>query len=706
MAEKQYLVEFSGINASGVSLRHSYSTHGCLAPSETIINYLLNDTFTAADGTPLEGRTPSPTQPGTSTWSEIGITSSADTGDVYAVASNAMYAASGRRAGLIDLGITQVTMRTTIKYGNSAASTFAGLVLRGARIATGGSFGDELNGFVAFIDTNDVQPRLRIGKYESGYAMLGVGNAKFDAGELGVTADFTLEFTDTGTELIATILESPHISVRYSPGSTYSSNTLCGIMHEVYSANSVTFSDVKAFRLTDNLAYSDDRVTSALSLSSSLNMSNRFIGLASVAAGNISLNNGDRSLDSMVNESFRGQSITVKQGDIGANYSDMTLVFQGRIDQLVFDTDTTHIQISRSDASLDLPLQPKTFSGAGDKEGGADMKAKRKPLCYGVVYNVPLPLLDDSNASSRPEYFVHDGGVNAITQVYFAGAAKTSGVDYNTLTASNVTTVELLATPAGQVTADVQGDSVGGYVNYVASIIKRIAEDDIKLYDSQINASAFSSVDTAAPYPAGLYINTSDVTRRDALHMLSQSIRAAVYVDRLEQLTIAIINEPAASADHSIDESTILSVKMVSRPPALKEVTWGYQPNEQIQSESDLAGSVTYARKQFLAEKHRLVVATDGTVARIEPYAETFRVDSRLSDSANAQTVANAFLALHAPEKNMYEISGKGIDFGIDLGETVAVTWPRFGMDSGKNLLVVKIFINASNDTYTLSCWG
>src|SRR5690606_9652010 len=69
--------------------------------------------------------------------------------------------------------------------------------------------------------------------------------------------------------------------------------------------------------------------------------------------------------------------------------------------------------------------------------------------------------------------------------------------------------IKLGSTPSGRITADIQGENAGGYVQTAPDIIRRIVKTRLGAYslsDADLDNGAFNALDANMPWPCGIYI--------------------------------------------------------------------------------------------------------------------------------------------------------------------------------------------------------
>src|SRR5215218_3470456 len=209
-------------------------------------------------------------------------------------------------------------------------------------------------------------------------------------------------------------------------------------------------------------------------------------GAMSASWGELELINADGYYDDLIQYyAMDGRRVVVTIGQLGRPYNSYRTIFDGTASGWSIEEDVLRIALRDNGYKLEVPASKTLYGGTGGLDGGTDLKGKRKPLAFGAVENCSPVLL----IPAEQVYQLHDGPVNAITAVYDRGSALTVGSDYAdsvqlraaTVAAGSFATCiaegmfRLGSTPAGTVTANVQGDKTGGtYVSTTGTIIRRL----------------------------------------------------------------------------------------------------------------------------------------------------------------------------------------------------------------------------------------
>lgn len=457
-----------------------------------------------------------------------------------------------------------------------------------------------------------------------------------------------------------------------------------------------------------------------------------------------------------------GRDQEIRLGVPGEPYKNWLTIFKGTAASLHITEDEFQIDLQDYGYKLDVPLQENTYAGTGGMEGGADLAGKRKPITLGYAGNV-TPVLVQANMQL---YQIHDGQVQAIPAVYANAVALTPGADhatpaallaatitsghYHTCLAAGLFRVNFLL-DGNVITADVQGDASGeGFVSTVADIVRRVAAphldsaDGEPLYEllawdndteadvpfawddndgveqlltwedpvyqtSGLYEPAFARHATEYPYEMGYYFAQDDSsTVADALTRIV-GFGAFIGFRRDGKLSIGSIATPNGPPVLRLDRIDIVDIRRERLPSGMSPPAWrwkiGYARNWRVQ-DSEVAGSVSDARRAFLAEETRFAVAESATIRNDHPFAGEREVGGYYRDAVDARAFGERLLALFSRSSSLYRLTIDERGFALEIGDVIHVTYPRFDLRTGRSLLVVEINEDAAAQRVEIVGWG
>lgn len=447
-------------------------------------------------------------------------------------------------------------------------------------------------------------------------------------------------------------------------------------------------------------------------------------GASQVGYGELIVGNVDGGLDAWPTYGFDARAIEILLGEMSPMQPpSWTTVLRGTMEQPRFGLDSIAIRLRDRQAELDLPALPNRYRGSNELPEGldgtaADLAGRPIPGAWGRAYNVPAPLVNTSR-------LIYQCGGTAVA-AYDRGAALTRGADYADQAAMEATApaaaqyrvwpaggyARLGSIPAGQVTFDIEQGAAPAN-RTAAQVAQAILTGPGGIASGDIVAADVAALDAANAGEIGLWLD-ADTDCRAALDQVLASVGAWWGCDRLGQFRMARIDAPqAAAAVATLDDTVIDDIERVPTSddgnglPAWR-VTLRYS-RKWLTQESDLAGSVSDARRAELREPWQTVVAEDPAVKTAHPLAADLAFDSLLADTAAAQAEADRKLALHKVRRDRYEVACR-IDAALaetlDLGAVVLLQIPRYDLADGKPMRVIGIQADLRAALYRLTLWG
>lgn len=459
-------------------------------------------------------------------------------------------------------------------------------------------------------------------------------------------------------------------------------------------------------------------------------------GASQIGAGELVLVNPDGDLDALRAYGFSGRTLTLYVGQQGAVWSSFSTVLTGTMEQPEFSLDDVRIRLRDRQAETDVPVQPTKFAGSGGLEGGADREGQPRPLSFGKPMNVPAVLVD----SSLWIYQVNDGAVDDVPAVRDRLVGLTQESDYSDeatmlSTAPSASSYRvwpaggyfrLGSRPDGQVTADVvQGASSAART--AAQIAKGLLTGPAGIAGGDVSSSDVSALDTANAAELGLWVD-GETNVRTLLDQVLQSVGAFWYVDRAGDFRMRQLVAPSGSAvanlkiddgdtaftadDYAIEGLERLALRIGSDDGATGipawRVTLSHTRAWAVQRE-DIDSAATAAAIDFAASEWRTAVASDAAIQTQHLLAPQLQVETLLVDDTAAGTEAARLLAMHKVLRDRYRVTAhlsQDLVDAVDLGDTVALYSPRYGLSGGKLMTVTGLQYEVQDDLLTLDLWG
>lgn len=358
-----------------------------------------------------------------------------------------------------------------------------------------------------------------------------------------------------------------------------------------------------------------------------------------------------------------------------------------------------------------------TPSWTSSYEGGPELAGKPKPLSYGKVKQKEAVLID----SSRLIYQIHDRAVQSIDAVYDKGAALTLTTDYTVDTTRGLIT--LLHSPAGQVTADVSGDNVGGFVQTTADVIRRIATRHGGISDpSGIDTGAFSALNTANSGVMGYSTDVNPINISDALDDIINTVGGYWTFTRTGLLTLGVLQAPSNPINTLTEKDIVFqSLELVEVIDPSKRQRVGYHKIWKTQTPAELATSLSQATIAQYGQDFSYTQSENPSVLTAFPLAADVDITTFFNLLSDAQKEATRRQTLYGVQRFVFRVSLTNGLFQYFLGNTIAINYSqgtppagsiinRYSLN-GKQFVIIGITENVSSggntpDEVILELWG
>jgi len=405
--------------------------------------------------------------------------------------------------------------------------------------------------------------------------------------------------------------------------------------------------------------------------------------------GNISLFNLDGYLDSWLDDIWTNRAIDIYFGDVRWPKADFIQLLSGTIR----DID------SQDNETLDLVFKDKlerlNMALTDEKLGGStNNKDRLLPTLFGEGHNLS-PLFSDPTIL---EHTINNGEIERIIEVRDNGQPVSITEDLpNGL-------FELNQQSFGKVTVDAQGDKFGGiYRKTIADIIERIVTGfglaANRFTAGDIDSANFSAFNAANQQPVGIYAESKE-NILNIISDLADSIGAKPIITPLGKMQLFQLTLPPPSTTRTITTQDIEddSLHIVSRTEVRGAVKIGYALNWTVQK--NLETVIPDKHKETFERDFYTVVAENATTkADYRLDAEPTQRNTYLLVEADALAEANRELTMAEVPRVTYGFTGLSTLFDLEFGQGVILEHPRFGLDSGKEGVVVRIAPDFENMT-------
>lgn len=432
--------------------------------------------------------------------------------------------------------------------------------------------------------------------------------------------------------------------------------------------------------------------------------------------GAIRVKNGIGDFDNFADYFWTGRTVTIYAGGKDFSRSDYEVIFKGTVRDIEFDEDEIIINISDKSTILETSFVQSLYQGTGGVEGGVDINGDVKPLCYGEVFNVPLKLVN----AGLNIYQVHDGSIEQVVKVYDRGVALTNEGDVADITSTSVTSgqfktqlsggyIRLGGNPDGTITADIKGDNTGGYINKTGAIISRLVQTKMgqnNFTSDDIDQGSLNALDVAYPNAVGIYINNK-TELNNVLNNLTIPMNFYWVFTRQGGLSVNAVDAPSSSF-LTINQDQILDdtfEQLLYINPAWR-ISAGYQKNWRVQSLDDLAAATTTAQKEFAIEEYRKLITQDSITRGRTLIQREVSFNTSLTLELDANDYLDRLIRIYQTKRNVYRFTTYNLLFKVFVGDTITIKYPRYGLENGKDFVIVSISEDAEDNQTTLEVWG
>ncbi len=326
--------------------------------------------------------------------------------------------------------------------------------------------------------------------------------------------------------------------------------------------------------------------------------------------------------------------------------------------------------------------------------------------------------------TSRLIYQVNDGAISTVDAVYDRGVSLTKGADYtsqsdmetNAPLAGNYRAwpaggyFRLGSSATGQVTADVT-QGVAASDRTAAQILKSLALR-IGIVSGDISSADVTALDATNNAVCGIWLD-SEQHASAAMDDIANSVGAWWGFDSLGVLRMKQLTIPSGTPVIELTETEILSIDRIeSNDDGHGIPAWRSKMDYRkfwLVQDSDLAGSVTDARRGELRQEYRRVTDSDSSVKTKHLLSADLEFQTLLIDATAAATENTRRLTMYKTRRDRFEVSAAltaNMAAGVDLGCVVKLTHPRFGLSGGKLFRVLGMLHDLETNRCNLTVWG
>ena len=399
-------------------------------------------------------------------------------------------------------------------------------------------------------------------------------------------------------------------------------------------------------------------------------------GNINLSVGTLELHNEDGALDPWLDEVWVNRNISVRIGDASWPRADFKVVFSGVIAELAANGPTRLSIVLRN--KLERLNTPATETLLG---GTTANKDRLLPVTFGECHNI-TPLLIDP---AEHQYRWHTGAAERLIEVRDEGVPVLATANLAT------GTFKLVKSPKGAITASVQGATP--YAPTIASIVRALAtaygSPTERLSVGDLDFANLTAFDVACPQPTGYYIsdraNVLQVCQDLASSVGAQVVMSKQGLLRLIRLTLPGTGTPKAIGTKDYEHGTLA---LSDRSEVIAGIKLGYCRNWSPQQ--SLETGIPAEHRALYEQEWLTETARDSAVAaNYKLYAELPQTDTYLLTAADTQAEASRRLDLWKVQRNVIKFKGYPHLLLLELGDSVTVIAPRFGLSGGKTGVVI-----------------
>lgn len=467
-------------------------------------------------------------------------------------------------------------------------------------------------------------------------------------------------------------------------------------------------------------------------------------GPSEVGAGEIVIDNVNGRYDEWFDYGY-GFAAYVYLGYPNTAYNDLTLVTKGKVEQPVGVNTQLVFRYRDRQAELDRLASPEYYLGTnvgttGTEGKPQDIKGQNKIRIFGKPLNVTP---DPVNANDRLYGYNHtkagalapvasivqrlnaspwDLGVNYASLALLQAGTPVQG-DYDTALTLGL---ERLGGSApgvsgdGGITADIV-ESATPATNRMPSVINRLLLDagvDAGDIDVQLTVGSPSLAD----WEVGVVIRGE--TYRSVLETLCSNSGIWYCPNRLGVYQVRKFTPPGTPVAGfkkfnypAVADNTEFAIKSLERVamndtgrgvPAWR-ITVNYAKLWTVQDKDAVASGLSDEMKEYFSREYRSVTVDNPAIRDQFPEAVELEFNTVLNRQDDALQLANELMVLYGTPRQMYKLKAQytvSVAEAIDLGDTVTVTYNRFGLDNGKNFVITGLRYDAKAFDIELEIWG
>ena len=466
-------------------------------------------------------------------------------------------------------------------------------------------------------------------------------------------------------------------------------------------------------------------------------------GAITPSFGQITLDNRDGSLDSLIDKAFDGGSYKLYYGPKSGRFpEDFVKVVDTVMGKPTFDNTSVKIQLKDKMDLLNVPFASHTFQATGGLEGNSTVSGLPKQRVIGKVYGAPVQLLD----ASKLLYYVSQDSMTALqkssgfnaylsdtyrntpnnfsssrvsleyARVFDGGTQLTNGTDYPSeydiaslepaggvgwyRSGSNVA-LRLLSPPDKDVRVDIKTSPTGSAVWTINDIFSELGEITV----------ASDSENIELPTTGGFIVDDPSVTYTD---VISEFMKYGLYYanfTRDGEIKVAQVAKPnpAVSPQYEFNYSNTSSITIEQQTPFWKAIV-----NSGETHPSQVNTGISDVRKDEFTEQpyHTITTREDASIRSRHKLAGVITTNTRgwwtdsdinyHFDKVDTLLMEEAVVLTITLDRGMLNST----TLLLEIGDQVSVKIPRYNFNLGKNFIIHGVRHDYGAGKLTFTLWG
>jgi hypothetical protein len=413
----------------------------------------------------------------------------------------------------------------------------------------------------------------------------------------------------------------------------------------------------------------------------------------------LTLLDADGVLDGLAQQDLAGVPVSVRMGDLGGALDDADDIGRYVIDRLEILSDARkalHLRDAHDD--LDELINPGVFLPSVPA-----LAWRTQPVLIGAVASAPV-LGANSDGSVG---WICDAPLASIAAVLDRGDPMEPGT---WSLASDGQQILLEQPPVGPVVTD--ASSIGAN-QQPASLQQMLHEICSRVSKSAWSSADAAAIDAATGYAGVGYYAGDAVSARRAIDAVLPSYGAGRWEDADGTIRFARVVDPASVAELAFDiVAKELELDLTMKPDDAPNLSrrMAYQPNARVLTSGELVTDlvdVPVWRRSELTSPWRGQVYSGRPLSPRYAHADTAPpLVSCFWRAQDAQAEIDRVCGLYDRARAFYFVTLRDPALAPKPGQVGRVTYPRYGLQAGKKLLVRRVERNPVTGDITMDLWG